>query len=107
LKRLPVRWSRSASLDLIEIIEYIQLDRPAAAREIGRSIRAPALHLRDNPRRGKVVPEFLEQGVADYRQILIPPYRLIYAIRADSLDIVAVIDSRRDLQAALFQRLVR
>jgi toxin ParE1/3/4 len=107
LKRLPVRWSRSASLDLIEIIEYIQLDRPAAAREIGRSIRAAALHLRDNPRRGKAVPEFLDRGVADYRQILIFPYRLIYTVSTDSLDIVAVIDSRRDLQAALFQRLIR
>lgn len=107
MKGLRVRWSGPASLDLIEIIEFIQLDRPAAAREIGRAILVAASHLRNNPRRGKVVPEFLERGLAGYRQILIPPYRLIYAIRADSLDIAAVIDSRRDLQAALFQRLVR
>ncbi len=107
MKRLRVRWSGSASLDLIEIIEFIQLDRPAAAREIGRAILLAASHLRHNPRQGKVVPEFLEQGVSDYRQILISCYRLIYAIRADSLDIEAVIDSRRDLQAALFQRLIR
>ena len=107
MKRLRVRWSRSASLDLIEIIEYIQLDRPVAAREIGRAIRAAALHLKDNPRRGKVVPELLERGVTDYRQIVIAPYRLIYAVRPDSLDIEAVIDGRRDIQTWLFERLIR
>jgi len=107
LKRPRVRWSRSASLDLIEIIEYIQLDRPEAAREIGRAIRAAALNLRDSPRQGRMVPELLEQGITDYRQILISPYRVIYAVRADSLNIEAVIDSRRDLQRWLFERLIR
>lgn len=107
MKRLRVRWSRPASLDLIEIIEFIQLDRPAAAREIGRAILIAASHLRQNPGQGKAVPEFLEQGVSGYRQILISCYRLIHAVRADSLDIEAVIDSRRDIQAAVFQRFIR
>ena len=60
-----------------------------------------------NPRRGKVVSELLAQGMSDYRQILVAVYRVIYAVRADSIDIVAVTDSRRDLQDALFRRLIR
>jgi toxin ParE1/3/4 len=107
LKKLRVRWLEPASLDLIGIIEFIQLDRPAVAREVGRSILAAAMHLRDSPRRGKVVPELLDMGISDYRQILVPPYRVICAVRADSLDIEAVIDSRRDLQTWLFERLIR
>jgi plasmid stabilization system protein ParE len=107
LKKLRVRWSEPASLDLFEIIEFIQLDRPAAAREVGRSILVAASHLKDSPRRGKVVPELLERGITDYRQIPISPYHVIYAVRGDSLDIEAVIDSRRDIQAWLFERLIR
>ncbi len=53
------------------------------------------------------MPELQEQGIADYRQVLISSYPLIYAVRAQSIDILAVIDGRRDLEAALFQRLMR
>jgi toxin ParE1/3/4 len=107
LKQLSVRWSRAASLDLVEIVEFIRQDRPLAARKIGRAILDEAARLKRNPRRGKVVPELWQQGISDYRQILVPPYRVIYAVRADTVDIAAVIDGRRDLQAALFQRMIR
>jgi len=107
LKRLPVRWAQAASLDLIEIVEFIKRDRPHAARKLGHSILTEASRLRRNPRQGRVVPELLEKGVADYRQLVISAYRLIYVTRSQSIDVVAVIDSRRDVQALIFQRLMR
>jgi plasmid stabilization system protein ParE len=107
LKRIPVRWTEPASLDLIEIVEFIHHDRPTAARKLGQAILLAASRLNRQPRRGKIVPELLEQGISDYRQILVTVYRVVYAIRAESIDIMAVIDSRRDLQEALFRRLIR
>lgn len=107
MKRLPVRWAQAASLDLIEIVEFVRRDRPDAARKLGNSFLAEASRLRRNPRQGKVVPELLEKGIADYRQLLVSAYRLIYAIRTEFIDVVAVIDSRRDIHSATFQRLVR
>ncbi|MGP0075616.1 MAG: type II toxin-antitoxin system RelE/ParE family toxin [Bryobacteraceae bacterium] len=107
MKRLPLRWAQAASLDLIEIIEFIKRDRPDAARKLGHSFLTEASRLRRNPRQGKVVPELLEKGIADYRQLLISAYRLIYVIRSEFIDIVAVIDSRRDVQALIFQRFIR
>jgi len=101
LKRLPVRWARAASLDLIEIVEFIKGDRPEAARKLGHSF------LRRNPRQGKVVPELLEKGVADYRQLIVSSYRLLYTIRTEFIDVVAVIDGRRDVQNSVLQRLMR
>ncbi len=53
------------------------------------------------------MPELLDKGAADYRQLVVSPYRLIYAIRTEFIDVVAVIDGRRDIQAAIFQRLMR
>lgn len=107
MKRLPVRWAQSASLDLIEIVEFIKRDRPDAARKLGLSFLTEASRLSRNPRQGKVVPELLEKGIADYRQLVVSTYRLIYAIRTEFIDIVSVIDGRRDIPAALLQRLMR
>ncbi|MGA2880465.1 MAG: type II toxin-antitoxin system RelE/ParE family toxin [Bryobacteraceae bacterium] len=107
MKRLPVRWAQAASLDVIEIVDFIKQDRPEAARKLGRSFLTEASRLRRNPRQGKAVPELLEKGIADYRQVVVSAYRLIYAIRTEFIDVVAVIDSRRDVQALIFQRLIR
>jgi toxin ParE1/3/4 len=107
LKHLPVRWAQAASLDLIEIVEFIKRDRPDAARKLGHSFLTEASRLRRNPHQGKVVPELLEKGIADYRQLVISVYRLIYVTRSEFIDIVAVVDSRRDVQALIFQRFVR
>ena len=107
MKRLPVRWAQAASLDLIEIVEFIGEDRPEAARKLGSGLLREASRLRSNPRQGKVVPELLEKGIADYRQLVVSTYRVIYAIRTEFIDIVSVIDGRRDIPAALLQRLMR
>jgi toxin ParE1/3/4 len=106
LKHLPVRWSISASNDLIEI-EFVEQDRPAAARQLGRAILQRAAALRRNPQSGRIVSELWELGIANFRQVMVPPYRLIYAVRAGTIHIEAVIDCRRDVQAVVFQRLLR
>lgn len=107
MKRLPVRWAQAASLDVIEIVEFVKRDRPDAARKLGHSFLTEASRLRRNPRQGKVVPELLEKGIGDYRQVVIVAYRLIYAVRTEFIDVVAVIDSRRDVQSLVLRRLMR
>jgi plasmid stabilization system protein ParE len=92
---------------LIEIVEFIKGDQPDAARKVGLSFLTEASRLRRNPRQGKVVPELLEKGVVDYRQLIISAYRLIYVIRSEFIDVVAVIDSRRDVQSLVLRRLMR
>lgn len=107
MRRLPLRWLEPASLDLIEIVEFIRIDRPVAARNVGREILLAASRLRAHPRVGKIVPELQEQGISDYRQVLVSAYRLVYAVRESSIDIAAVVDARRDFHSALIQRLMR
>jgi toxin ParE1/3/4 len=96
-----------ASLDLIEIIEFISHDRPTAARKLGREILTAATRFSRNPRRGKLVPELQDQGISEYREIFVGAYRSIYDIQPESIDILAVLDGRRDSRALLFQRLLR
>jgi toxin ParE1/3/4 len=107
LKRLPVHWLEPASLDLIEIIEFIRRDRPAAARKMGRDILLAAARLSRQPRRGTLVPELQGQGISECRQVYVGMYRIVYDVQPESLDILAVLDGRRDIQGLFFQRLLR
>ena len=107
MKRRRIRWLEPASLDLIEIVEFVRSDRPEAASRLGREILRAAARIARQPLSGRVIPELQEQGISDYRQTLVSPYRVIYAVRDQTIDIVAVIDSRRDLDAALFQRFLQ
>jgi len=107
LKGARPRWSTAAYLDVIGIVEFIRNDQPAAARKLGRKILKAAERLTKHPAAGRIVPELQAQGISDYRELALTPYRVIYVTRPHGVDIAAVIDGRRDLQAALFDRLMR
>jgi toxin ParE1/3/4 len=96
-----------ASLDLIEIIEFVSHDRPTAARKLGREILLAAKHISRHPRQGKLVPELRDQGISECRQIFVGAYRIIYDIQPESIDVLAVFDGRRDAGTMLLQRLFR
>lgn len=107
MKRLPVRWSDSAYQDLLEITELISPDSPEAARKLARQILAKIADLGRMPERGRIVPELLDQGISMYRQVLVPPYRVIYRIRSSAVCVEVIADSRRNLADLLSQRLLR
>jgi toxin ParE1/3/4 len=107
LKRLPVRWTAPASGDLIEILEFIGADRPAAARDLGREILRQSKTLAQSSLRGRIVPELSQQGITDCREILVSRYRIIYRVHSEAVRIAAVIDTARDLGEALLRRLLR
>ena len=102
-----MRWLEPASLDLIEIAEFVYRDKPTAARKLTREILSVAAQIGKQPRSGRIVPELQMKGVADYREILVGPYRVIYEVLPNVADVHAVIDSRRDLETILFERLMR
>lgn len=105
--RIPVIWSREAERDLADIASYIAHDSPQNARLIVGRIRRRTEALRDFPRRGRVVPELLELGISNWREIIIRPYRVIYTVEHDSVEIDVVADSRRDFETLLMERLIQ
>lgn len=67
--------SPRALLDLEEIVRYISLDNPQAARRYGDKLLCAAESLAQFPERGRFVPEFRD-GVT--REIIVYPYRVVY-----------------------------
>ena len=56
--------------------------------------------------RGRIVPELARLHVQEYRELVIPPYRLVYRIRDTRVLVLAFLDARRSLEDALLDRLI-
>jgi len=105
--RYRVHWTHAADRDLESIIEWIARDDTEAAIRILQRIRKAASGLETIPRRGRIVPELEELSLLVYREILAPPWRIIYRISGYHVFVMAVIDSRRNVEDILFERLIR
>ena len=107
MKKYSVYWTIEASKDLKETIEYILLDSPSAAEDIYNRIKKLCLSLEAIPNRFRVVPELADLGFTQYREIIDDPYRIIYKVMDKKIYIIAVVDSRRNFEEFIFNRLIR
>jgi toxin ParE1/3/4 len=105
-KRYKVLWSNVAERDLIGIIEYIAADDPANASRVFRKIRQRASNLYSFPQRGCILPELRDQGISQYRELVMPPWRVIYRISEKAVYLLAVLDSRQNIEDILLKRLI-
>lgn len=104
-KSYQVLWTHTAQQDLTEIIDYIAQDSVDGALMILLKLEAKAALLIALPNRGRIVPELLHTGISQYRELISAPWRIIYRVESQRVMVMAVLDSRRDLQAVLLNRL--
>ncbi len=91
LRVLPVEWTRQATWDLIEIIDYIEIRNPSAAHEMHELFVQAADKLSNMPylfRRGRV------NGTREY--VVHPNYILIYEVKSTKIDIVRIMHAKRE-----------
>ncbi len=100
-----VVWSRSAVSDLDEILDYLAeqagIDR---ALELYEKLRRRVAGLTRLPRRCRYVPELKELGLTEFRESIMPPYRIFFRLADKRVILLGVLDSRRDLEELLIQR---
>ncbi len=104
MKKFKVEWSRAASTDLLNIIDYIFEDSTNAAISIFEKIRAQCEKLNQSPERGRIVSELKEYGIYSFHELIVKPWRIIYRISGYKVYILAVIDSRRNIEDILIER---
>ena len=105
-KAFAVIWSATAAKDLTELMEYIANDNPIIAYEKFLEIKKRAQSLYAFPERGRIVPELQEQGIYQYRELLIAPWRIVYRISRNSVYVLSVLDSRQNVEDILLKRLI-
>jgi toxin ParE1/3/4 len=101
-----VEWPGVAESDLRGIIDYISTDSPANTLKILHKIRQKASSLNSSPQRGRILPELQAQGITLYRELIVPPWRIIYRISDIKVYVLSVLDSRQNVEDILLNRMI-
>ena len=104
--KYEIIWTNVAENDLKEIIGYISIGSHPNALTVLKNIKQSASNLYTLPERGRIVPELQAQGIFQYRELIIPPWRLVYRFDERKIYVLSVIDSRRNVEDILLSRLV-
>jgi len=102
-----VQWTSNAKEDLLNIVAYIKQDSTSTAREVYQMIRDKAHSSNLSPLRGRVVPELQKEGLTMYRELICSPWRIMYKVDSDTVYIMAIFDSRQNIEDLLLQKLIK
>ena len=106
-EKYTVNITQNAENDLDEIISYISRNNPQTALKILKKLQDRIQTLDHFPYKGGYVPELLQKNIKDYRQLNESPWRIIYKVEDKIVNILTVIDSRRNIQDILIKKLIK
>jgi len=89
---MRVYWTENAIGHLVNIYEYIAVNSPTYGRRMVDRITRRSEQIAEQPLSGKKVPEY---DAEDIRELIENPYRIIYRVKPDRIDVVAVIHGAR------------
>lgn len=108
MKRYRVRLTDQAEQDLVDVFEYIATeDSIEAAWQVFGELERRILALDELAERGNYLPELLELGIKEFREVHFKPYRVIYEVVGSQVIVLACLDGRRDMQSLLERRVLR
>ena len=92
---MKIVWTRAATDDLRRLEEYIATDSIFYARFFVEKILSMTRNLEIFPRCGRMVPEV---DTDEIRELIAPPYRIIYQIQSNRIRILTVVHSSRKVE---------
>jgi plasmid stabilization system protein ParE len=95
---MTVHWTEAALADLHAVEVYIGRHSPQYARAMIERIFARSGALADHPRLG---PRSRSSGTMTLRELFEDPYRIVYRVLAEQIDIVAIVHAARRLPRGL------
>lgn len=89
---MRLRFTSEARSRLRSIQRYVAEYSPAHAQALVERLIRRAEEIPGAPRAGREVPEYRQQ---DLREILVRPYRIIYRLQPDAIEIITVLHYRQ------------
>lgn len=89
---MRVHWTERARRRLKLIHDHIARDAPLVAPQVVAQLIERSRLIGETPYAGRQVPEYRRE---DLREVLERPYRLIYCIRPERIDIITVMHYRQ------------
>jgi toxin ParE1/3/4 len=106
--RFSVQFTRRAQADIVSLHEYISANAfTERADAVVSGIESLCGDLVEFPLRGHFPPELEGHQRGNIRELRFKPYRIVYRVRASSVEVLAVFDGRRDARSLLDERLFR
>ena len=106
-KKYRIIFSKFAENDLLNIVEYYNNINKSYAKNLFSNIEEKIIKLKTFPDQGRIVSELEKQNIIDYRELIEGNYRIIYTVQENNIIIHTIIDSRRNLEDLLIQKLMR
>jgi toxin ParE1/3/4 len=91
---MKVHWTDTAEGHLDALYAYISQDSPEYAKRMADRLTRRSQQITDFPFSGRRVPEY---DIDQIREIIEGPYRIIYHIKPDQIDVLAVIHGAMDV----------
>jgi toxin ParE1/3/4 len=91
---VKVEWTDTALAHLEDIYAYISQTSKRYADAVVDKITSRSIQIADFPYSGRKVPEL---NIDQIREIYEAPYRIIYYIKPDGIEVLAVVHSRQDI----------
>jgi toxin ParE1/3/4 len=98
---VEVRWTEPAVAELDAMADYIALDNSAAAMKLVRRVFERVTKLSTHPHLGPRLSELPRLG---YRQLSVPPCRIIYRRQTSKIFIICVFRAEQRLDPRLLLR---
>jgi plasmid stabilization system protein ParE len=94
---VKVHWTDTARDHLRAIHTYVARNSPSYARRVVDRLTRRSQQIAEFPLSGREVPEF---AVPQIRQVLEGPFRIIYYIKPNQIDVLAVIHGAQQIPPA-------
>lgn len=91
---MRVHWTQNAIKHLADIHAYISENSQIYAARMVDRLTKRTEQIAAFPRSGRMVPEFQAE---DIREVIESPYRIIYRIKPEQIDVLAVIHGARQI----------
>lgn len=96
-----------AKEDLREIISYYKSLSASYVEKTIDEFEENISSLKQFPLSGRIIPDLERQGIENFRELIQGYYRIIYEISDDVVNILSVIDGRRNFEDIIISKLSR
>ena len=95
---MRVHWTNTAVEHLQAIYDYIAKDSPVYAQHMVDKLTKRSEQISSFPLSGRIVPEYEAEVI---RELIEKPYRVIYRIKPEQIDVLAVVHGAQLIQESI------
>ncbi|AKV67878.1 Similar to Q10Z72_TRIEI GUN4-like [Microcystis aeruginosa PCC 9432] len=92
---MKVFWTETAVNHLSSIYNYISQNSPQYAQRLVERLTRRSEQIANFPFSGRLVPEFETEQI---REVIEGSYRIIYYIKPEQIDVIAVLHAARNIE---------